>query len=194
MPSKLSMSVSESMRKWSQSLEKDFFDEDIGEIQIGDSTVTSLSVTVRGVSQGRGIVAIFSEYLASATGRLEGKHILDIFVTDNTLTFDGLLRPRTFVDKLLGFIGLRKGSKPNGHSLFQTFFLDAPKGQSTDDFQSNAYCDALRDFGTSIRLHKVEWSEGSGINFYIKLGAGVTAGNFNKLCSRIDAILTARTA
>ncbi len=187
------------MRKWSQKLDEDFFDEDQSEIDIGSGdgsrTVSNHVVTVRGKLEGQGLVLMYHDY------HVEGfqvptvrRHLFDVFVVDKSVKFDGKIKTAGFLDKMLRAIGLKKSLKPSAHTLFADCLLTSDeKPPDVSEFEVDAYCDGLSPAMAGKKLEWIEWIENSSMNAFLRVApANVTEAYIGKVVGSMRDLLQLR--
>jgi hypothetical protein len=190
--------VHDRMHRWLEALEDDHIDEDYQEIPQGRHTVTNHLCTVRGKYQGRPVVATFSEFFntASATAMTPAwiRNILDVFVAEPTVKFEGIVRRKSLVDKIVAMLGIQRGAAPCAHALFGSAILE-PEGSATDtsEFGGPAFCSRVLDYFGEPALWKLEFQAGSGVSSYYSVApARLDTQFFQRRVEQCITMLAAR--
>ena len=166
--------VHDRMYEWSQTLENPRLQEAAPGITVkhrrGDRQADNYVCTVGADWEGHSIRVTYSDYfnLVPAAGKPSWvQDVLEVFVADEQVRFEGILRRRGLSDKLLGLVGARKGLRPIRHELFQRCIaIPAETNQDAEDLSCRRFLDELsRFFGTWACL-KLEFWPQKGMTWY----------------------------
>lgn len=168
----------QAMYEWSKTLDDGRVDESSDEITIGGGQqsrrVTNDICTVRGERGGTGVLAFYRAYhnTASATSMSTRyvPNVLELFVVDKGVRFSGVIRRRTFGEKLAAAFGLGKGIRPFRHELF-TRYLALPEEKRSDacELDDRAFCDRLLELLASGGCWCVELQAKGGVSLCYRI-------------------------
>ena len=133
----------------SRLLEDDFIDEDICDVQEQDGrntqTVSNRTITVRGKREGTPVVLCYQDYYStnvSPRALPSYEHnVLEVFVAQPRVTFEGTVRMRAWHDRLLFWIGA--GGSKGPHPIFSRLRVDAEGVSSPACFDHPGFAPAL---------------------------------------------------
>jgi hypothetical protein len=150
-------------------LDDDFIDEDMSEIDMGRHQVTNRSITVRGRHRGRAVVLQYADYWSEAISPLlppvYERNILEVFVAQPRVSFEGTCRARGAMDKVGRWFG--RGGLKGEHRVFESTRIDPTEPSSTACLVHPAFGDALERIATSDHCRRVKLQAGSGVGLFL---------------------------
>ena len=153
----------------SRQLQDDFIDEDIQEMQEGSGrnsrTVLNRMITVRGKRQGQPIVLSYADFYSTSFSPtaipVYERRVLEIFVAQPKVTFEGTCRERGAIDNVARWFG--GGGTKGPHPIFTRMRMDAEPGCTPDNFEDRAFGDALEALASRHEVKRVQLLAGSGL-------------------------------
>lgn len=155
------------------------------EIRVGDrsKSVQNRTCTIKARLGARGVVITWSAFHVegfSASNSSYERNVLDVFVSDNSVVLEGVVRKRGLVGKLLAAIGLGGGWKPLNHSLFKSCKVE--RDDETDGvtrLEDPAYCDRVeRVMGDAC--FKLEYQSKTGLSAYFHAGKDLSVETLDR--------------
>jgi hypothetical protein len=149
----------------SQRLADDFIDEDMSEIQMGNREVMNRTVTVRGRHRDRGVVLQYSDFFSEVIDPLKPaiyeRNVLELFVTQPRITFEGTCRDRTLWDKLARFFG--GGGLKGDADVFDACRIDATDAGNVACLMHRPFSDLLQQMAQRPGCRRVKMQAGAGV-------------------------------
>lgn len=148
----------------SKGLADDFIDEDQSQIEIGRQSVTNRTVTVRGRYRDRSLVIqyadFWSESISAVAPAAFERNVLEIFVAQSRVTFDGTCKERGVFDKIARWFG--GGGLKGDHAVFERTRIDADGTRNMACLLYAPFADALAEMGEDPACLRVKLQAGSG--------------------------------
>lgn len=179
----------------SRQLEDDFIDEDIQEMQEGGGrntrTVMNRMITVRGKRQGQPIVLSYADFYSTSFSPtaipVYERRVLEVFVAQPKITFEGTCRERGMLDNVARWFGA--GGTKGPHPIFSRMRMDAERGCDADNFQERPFGDALEALARRAAVKRVLLMAGSGLTAVTSFVAqGATAESVLRLVDDVRAV------
>lgn len=170
--------IFDAMYEWSRMLTDDHIDEDHYEIQIDygrhSHTVTNRVVRLRGKYGEIPIVISYEQYFdMSPVTSLNTKYesdILDVFVVDNSVRFEGYIKKLNSFGQFLRFFGKGKGLMPFKHQLFESYLV-SPEEDNVDasEFDNRLFCDEILKLFDQAPLLRLVFQSQTGMSANFKI-------------------------
>ena len=149
----------------SRRLEDDFIDEDMTEVETERQTVTNRVVTVRGRHRGRAVVLQYSDFYSEAISPLTRatfeRQVLELFVAQPRITFEGTCRSRSPRDRILRLFG-GGGLKGDG-PVFEVCRIDATGEGNPSCMQHRPFAALLQQMALEPSCLRVKLQAGAGV-------------------------------
>ena len=164
-PEMSSSATFEVLHAVSRSLEDDFIDEDMSELQMGKQNVTNRMVTVRGRHRGRAVVLQYADFHSETINPLAPaifeRNVLELFVAQPRVTFEGTCRDRSPWDKFLRLFGA--GGLKGDTAVFDACRVDATDQGNTACLNHRPFADLLQQVAQSPSCMRVKMQAGAGV-------------------------------
>lgn len=161
----------------SRMLEDELIDEDISDVTEGDNsqTVSNRTITVRGKRQGTPVVLCYQDlYSTNFNPRARPsyeRNVLEIFVAQPRVTFEGTLRPCGWHDRMLRWI--RVGANRGPHPIFSRLHVTSDDDESSPAcFDHPGFAEAVEAMVLRPEVLRVQLQLGSGITVVTRLHPG----------------------
>lgn len=152
----------------SRTLEREYIDEDFQEITVGHNdnrTVENHTIHVRGVHDGVPVVLTYQKYYSPPDGATflasYWGHMLEIFVADPSLAFEGSCRRRGAFDGVARWFG--GGGLKGEHPIFTTCRIDGDVVGNRAAFADPAFCERLAALVEMPTCHGAQLQANTGI-------------------------------
>lgn len=152
----------------SRELDDDFIDEDMSEINLqgnDNHVVLNRTITVRGKRHGQGVVMQYQDYYSTSTNPrripIYEREVLEVFVAQTKVSFEGTCRQRGWLDKLLRVVGA--GGAKGSHAIFETLRLDAEAERQEANFHQPGFATALERLTLRPSVKRVLLQAGTGL-------------------------------
>lgn len=160
----------------SRLLEDDFIDEDISQVDRAgeDQPVTNRTVTVRGKREGTPLVLCYQDLYSTnfnprAIQTYEA-NVLEIFVAQPRVTFEGTIAPRGRIGRWLFFFGV--GGSKGPHPIFSRLRVDAEGESSPACFDVPGFAGGIEGMLRRPDVLRVQLQAQSGIAAVTKMFPG----------------------
>ncbi len=177
------------MLAFSHTLDQDYIDDSVTLTDIFDGRsqrqVMNRVVTVRGSLAGRSLVVSHHDYYflsSSAQSASYMRGILDVFVAESGMCFEGECRRRGAVDALARWFG--GGGLRGAASVFYTRRVDGVASAGRDELEDPEFCRRLEELSGDDACVKVQLQREAGITALFR-SASVT-GSIDALRARVS--------
>lgn len=174
----------EAMLAFSRTLEREYIDDNTTLVDILDGgrqrQIMNRVIHVRGSLAGRPIVVSHHDYYflsSSAYSADYMRDILDVFVADPGVRFEGECRPRRAVDAIARWFG--GGGLRGAASVFDSRRIDGVASPGSAELGSPEFCRRLEEFSGDAACVKVLLQREVGITALFR--SAPVAGSFDSL-------------
>ncbi|MCA9694568.1 MAG: hypothetical protein R3A51_02695 [Nannocystaceae bacterium] len=172
----------------SRALEDDFIDEDHSEVSIGAGEhaheVPNRTITVRGRREGQAILIFFQDYHEESFSAVSFKSferdILEIFVAQPRVAFEGRCRHRALWDRLASLVG--RGGLSGAHALYERHRVDG-EGPPLE----GRFADALVDLMGLGLVRRIVLQAASGLTLVLHWRGETDANHLLGVIDRVRA-------
>jgi hypothetical protein len=177
----------------SRELDDDFIDEDMSEIDLHgdhDHVVLNRTVTVRGKRNGQAIVMQYQDYYSTSINPrripIYEREVLEVFVAQTKVSFEGTCRQRGWLDKLLRVFGA--GGAKGSHAIFETLRLDAEAESRETNFHQPGFPTALERLTLCPTVKRVLLQADTGLTAVARWSPRFSASLVLELVDRVRAV------